>query len=453
MNDLRILILDDEPRIREELRDYLEDNAFIVFDAACYEEAKSILDTQNIDIAIVDLNLPGMHGLKVLEIIKADYPDVEVLIITGQGDMDSAISALRLGAADYFNKPIHLNQVLLAIQKSSRFVFLNRKINSIQENYDRISGELREFCGLHFIGNSPQSRKILEDIRLIAQNPDTAVMICGESGTGKELVARSIHYLSSRKKYYFNAVNCAAIPENLFESEFFGYEKGAFTGALNGKPGWFEAAHKGTIFLDEIGDMNAMMQAKLLRITEDGKVRRIGSSTDKTVDVRIITASNRDIQKMVSEGSFRADLYHRLNTYQITIPPLRNRTQDIPDLISYYVDFFGKKTGKQICGIENAALEKLMGYSFPGNIRELKNMLERAVILCNNKHLCLKHFNNELFCPQNDNCQGSEESFDLAVLERQTIERALKKTNGNKVQAAKLLNITWQALDRRLKKG
>ncbi|MDZ4122326.1 MAG: sigma 54-interacting transcriptional regulator, partial [Candidatus Cloacimonadaceae bacterium] len=240
MHKLSILILDDEPRIREELRDFLQDNSFGVQEASCHEQAMSILESQQIDIAIVDLNLPGMHGLQVLEDIKAKYPEVEVLIITGQGDMDSAIRAMRFGAADFFNKPIHLNEVLLAIQKSSRFVYLNRKISRIQENYDRVSDDLRHSLGISFVGSSPQSQQILQDIHLIAQNPDTPVMICGESGTGKELVARSIHYLSSRQKNYFNAVNCAAIPDNLFESEFFGYERGAFTGANISKPGWFE---------------------------------------------------------------------------------------------------------------------------------------------------------------------------------------------------------------------
>jgi len=452
MYELSILILDDEPRIREELRDYLEDNAFKVYEAGSYNEALPVLDKHQIDIAIVDLNLPGRHGLKVLEAIKEKFPDIEVLIITGQGDMETAIKAMRLGAADFFNKPIHMKEVLIAIQRSSRFVYLNRQVTSIKNSYERVSKELRQQLGLEFIGHSPQSQKILHDIKTIAQSSDTPVMIYGESGTGKELVARSIHHLSSRNKYYFNAVNCAAIPDNLFESEFFGFEKGAFTGAINGKPGWFETAHKGTLFLDEIGDMNALMQAKLLRITEDGKVRRIGANVDKTVDVRIITATNRSIEEMVSSGSFRTDLYHRLNTYQIYIPPLRERTQDIPELIRHYLDFFNHKIGKNIVGIENSALDRLMAYHYPGNVRELKNMMERAIILCNNKHLCLQHFRSDLFCNESIINSDCDEIYDLREVENRTIKKAMKKTNNNKLKAAKLLNITWQALDRRLKK-
>ncbi len=452
MNELSILILDDEPRIREEVRDFLEDNNFVVYESGSYDEAFAVLDSYPIDIAIVDLNLPGKHGLEVLEAIKVNHPDVEVLIITGQGTMETAIKAMRLGAADFFSKPVPMRDLLMAIQRSCRFVCLNRQIKNIRSSYDRVTNDLMEHLGVELIGSSSQSQKLLQDIRLIAQNPDTTVMLCGESGTGKELIARSIHLLSSRAKNYFNAVNCAAIPENLFESEFFGYEKGSFTGALNGKAGWFEAAHNGTLFLDEIGDMNAMMQAKLLRITEDGKVRRIGSNCDKLVDVRIITATNKDIQEMVNSGSFRADLYHRLNTYQITIPPLRERTEDIPDLIYYYIDSFTRKTGKKIVGIDSEAMDKLLTYQYPGNIRELKNMIERAVILCNNKHLSVKHFRAELFCRDTVTCLESEEILDLQLLERQTIEKALQKTGNNKVQAAKLLNISWQALDRRLKK-
>jgi DNA-binding NtrC family response regulator len=453
MSELQILILDDEARIREEVREFLEDSGFKVYEAGDYSEALAVLEDVAIDICIVDLNLPGKHGLEVLEEIKGLYPDIEVLIITGQGTMETAIKAMRLGAADFFNKPVPMRDVMIAIQKSCRFVYLNRQIKSIRTSYDRVIGELMEHMGVEFIGSSPQSQKIMQDIRLVAKNPDTSVMICGESGTGKELVARSIHLLSSRSQNYFNAVNCAAIPDNLFESEFFGYEKGAFTGAVSSKAGWFETAHNGTIFLDEIGDMNALMQAKLLRITEDGRVRRIGSNRDREVNVRIITATNRDIEALIRDGQFRADLYHRLNTFQIKIPPLRERKQDIDDLICYYLEYFAKKTGKAISGVEAAALDKLRAYHYPGNIRELKNMMERAVILCNNKHLGVRHFRAELFCDESPCCGDESEILDLQKLEQTAIERAMIKTGNNKVQAAKLLNISWQALDRRLRKS
>jgi len=453
MEKMNVLVLDDEPRIRDELSDFLTDHQFSVFEASCPDEAMPLLEKQQIDIAIVDLNLPGRHGLDVLKEIKAEYPDIEVLIITGQGDMETAIQAMRSGAADFFNKPIRLNEVLLAIQRSTRYVSLNRQFHRIRQSYDQLSRELMQNLGLEIIGNSPQIKNLLKDISIAAQNPDTPVMICGESGTGKELVARSIHHLSARNAGYFCAVNCAAIPDNLFESECFGYEKGSFTGAQSAKPGWFEMADHGSLFLDEIGDMNALMQAKLLRISEDGQVRRIGSTRDRNVDVRIITATNRDIDAMVASGSFRGDLFHRINTFMISIPPLRERTADIPLLISYYLELICNKTGKKICSMEAELMDKLMSYSFPGNVRELKNILERAVILCDGKQIRIRHLRSDLWCcnPQSNPSSEPDELFDLKLIERQTIERALKKTGGNKLQAARLLNISWQALDRRVK--
>jgi len=453
MEEMNVLILDDEPRIREELNDFLADHGFCVFEASGSNEAMPILEQQQIDIAIVDLNLPGKHGLDVLIDIKEKHPDTEVLIITGQGDMETAIKAMRNGAADFFNKPIHLNEVLLAIQRSTRYLSLSRQICRLSKNYDQVSKELMRYLGVEIIGHSAQIKKLMRDTRMVAQHPDTSVMICGESGTGKELVARSIHHLSSRSSGYFYAVNCAAIPDNLFESEFFGYEKGAFTGAHSAKPGWFETADRGTLFLDEIGDMNALMQAKLLRISEDGRVRRIGATKDRNVDVRIITATNRNIESMVADGSFRADLYHRLNTFQINIPPLRERKEDIPALVDYYLEHFTNKTGKKICSIDAELMDKLLSYNYPGNVRELKNMLDRAVILCNNRHIGIQHFRCELWCQDLKNASepAKDEIYDLKLLERQTIEKALIKTNYNKMQAARLLNISWQALDRRLK--
>ena len=454
MNDLHILILDDEKRIREELNDFLTDNDFVVFEAATPSEAYKIIDRTPIEIAIVDINLPEKDGLTVLKEIKAANTDIEVLIITGQGDMEKAISAMRLGAADFFNKPIRLGEVLQAIERSKRYINLSRQFNSVRQNYNLLMQEMQENMGLQIIGTSQAIRKVMQDITIASEHPDLSVLVSGESGTGKELVARSIHYLSSRKSNFFYAVNCAAIPENLFESEFFGYEKGAFTGAINHKPGWFEIANKGTLFLDEIGDMQALMQAKLLRITEDGKVRRLGSNKDVTVNVRIITATNRNIEELVATGSFRQDLYHRINTFQIKIPPLRERREDIPILVEYFIRHFATKTGKAITGIETTLMDKLLAYTYPGNVRELKNMLERAIILCHNSKLTYQHFRTESFCPESNNVviTDSEELYDLELIEKNTIIKALNKTGNNLLQAAKLLNITWQTLQRRLTK-
>lgn len=452
MINLHVLILDDETRIREELKDFLLDNECKVFEAGNPSDAFDILKTKPIDIVILDINLPEKDGISILQEIKEKYEDIEVLMITGHGDMDTAIKAMRLGASDFFNKPIRMAEVLQAIERSKRYINLSRQYMQVSRNLDHILHELQENLGIQIVGQSESIKKVMHEIKIASEHPDVSVMIRGESGTGKELVARSIHYLSSRKNNYFYAVNCAAIPESLFESEFFGYSKGAFTGAANYKQGWFEIADKGTLFLDEIGDMQAMMQAKLLRITEDGKVRRLGSNHDIPVDVRIITATNRDILQLVNEGSFRQDLYHRLNTLQIKLPPLRERREDIPVLVDHYTRVFSHKTGKSITGIESSLLDKLMSYDFPGNVRELKNMIERAIILCINGKLSSRHFTSDSFFPADSiiNPEHTPDIYDLEVIEKNTIIKALKKTNNNKLQAAKLLHITWQALERRL---
>jgi len=454
MSTLNILILDDEKRIREELNDFLTDNEFVVLEAATPSEAFKIIDSSPIDIAIIDLNLPEKDGLTVLKEIKAINSEIEILIITGQGDMEKAITAMRLGAADFFNKPIRLNEVLQAIERSKRYINLSRQFNNVSQNYDRLLQEMQENMGLQIIGISKSIQKVMQDITIASEYPDLSVLVSGESGTGKELVARSIHYLSSRKSNYFYAVNCAAIPDTLFESEFFGYDKGAFTGAISHKPGWFEIANNGTLFLDEIGDMQALMQAKLLRITEDSKVRRLGSNREIPVNVRIITATNRDIEQLVASGDFRRDLLHRINTFEIKIPPLRERPEDIPILSEHYIRYFAAKTGKSITGIESALMDKLIAYPYPGNVRELKNMLERAIILCHNSKLTFKHFNTDAFSQESISIENNslDQLYDLEQIEKETIIKALAKTKNNYLQAAKLLNITWQTLQRRLDK-
>ncbi|MDZ4121023.1 MAG: sigma-54 dependent transcriptional regulator [Candidatus Cloacimonadaceae bacterium] len=452
MMQLRVLVLDDEQRLRDEMADYLEGQGYLVYCAAAPSEAFEILKLHEVDIAILDINLPEKDGLTVLKEIKEVDPDLEVLIVTGQGDMEKAITALRLGAVDFFTKPLRLAELVKSIERTKRFINLSRMYSQVRQNYDHLQNLLYEALGLQMIGHSPAMQAVKDSIQTAASHSDLSVLITGESGTGKELVARSIHQLSSRKDGFFHAVNCAAIPENLFESEFFGYVKGAFTGAVANKPGWFEIADKGTLFLDEIGDMLPNMQAKLLRVSEDGMVRRVGSNRDIFVNVRIITATNKDIRKRVSEDSFRQDLYHRINGFQIHVPPLRERVEDIPELIDCFISSFSTRTGKKITGIETALMERLLSYHYPGNIRELKNMVERALILCNGEKLANKHFcfdplklDSETDCPH---CQ--DEIMDLNLLEKTTIQKALKATANNRLKAAKLLNITWQALERRI---
>jgi len=453
METYHILILDDEFRLRQELTEFLTDEGYECFEAETPSQALNIVQNNRIDIALVDVNLPEKDGIAFLKEIKDIDEDIEVLMITGQGDMELAIKSMRYGASDFFNKPIQPDEVIQAIERCKRFLNLTRRCNHLQDSYNLLFRELQENLGLPLIGNSKAIQKLKKEIELAAKHPETAVLISGESGTGKELVARSIHHLSERKIFNFYAVNCAAIPENLFESEFFGYNKGAFTGASSDKAGWFEIADKGTLFLDEIGDMQPYMQAKLLRVTEDGVIRRLGSNKDKQVNVRIISATNKDIGKQLDNGEFRSDLYHRLNTIEIKISPLREHSQDIPVLVEHFVRCFAEKTGKEIPQIESALLEKLIQYPYQGNVRELKNMLERAVIICDGSKLTHKHFCFSTTQILPDDMKSEKKHFlNLDLLEQDAIKTALKQTNNNKLQAAKLLNISWQSLERRLKK-
>ena len=453
MEKLKIMILDDEQRVREEIGEFLLENDFQVFKAELPSQAFEILQKNEIDITILDIKLPEMDGIQVLEKIKASYPEIEVIMISGHGDMNSVISAMRLGASDYFTKPFRLMDVHNSIERTKRFITLNSKLKEVEHNLSLISNELQDKTGHSIITQSPKMKSIIELISKVAKTENTSVLITGESGTGKELVARGIHYLSSRKDKYFYDVNCSAVPENLFESEFFGHKKGSFTGAIENKAGWFEVASKGTLFLDEIGDMPLNLQTKFLRVLEERKIRRVGSHIDIPVDVRVIAATNQRLEELIEEKLFRVDLFHRLNSFSIHIPPLKERREDIPLLINHFATDFSKKMKKPIQEINENVLNELSNYNFPGNVRELKNMVERAVILSEKGKLLLKHF--PILSKADDLPVFSDESeiiFDLELAEKNLIIKSLEKCENNKAKAAKLLKITWQSLDRRMKK-
>ncbi len=454
MNKIRILILDDEKRIRDELREFLQEGHFSVCEAGTPSKAFRLLAEAPVDIAIVDVMLPEMSGLEVLERIKREYPQVEVLMITGHGDMDTVIRAMRLGASDFFPKPFRLPDVLRAIKRTTRFLEMQNELQETSYRYHLVSKELQEKIGSQIVGQEASMQQVVEQMKRVAATPDTSVLITGESGTGKELIARGIHYSSDRRESYFHAVNCSAIPESLFESEFFGHTKGAFTGAESDKPGWFEIADRGTLFLDEIGDMHPSMQVKFLRVLEDRMVRRVGSIRDISFDVRIVAATNHDIAELIAQGKFRNDLLHRLSSFTIDVPPLRERKDDIPMLLSHFIDHFSKKLGRKINSVEPRLIDDLQAYFFPGNIRELRNMVERAMILCDTDRLCRSHFAglNPDHPKSSENTFETTEDLDLERLEKNTIQRALIRTGNNKSKAADLLNISWQSLDRRLKK-
>ncbi len=462
-NKLSILVVDDEPRLVDEIAEFLRSKAFAVFTANHPTQALELVKTQTPDIAILDIRLPGMNGLELLAEIKKVHPLIEVIMISGHGDMNTVIEAMRKGAVDYFAKPFRLADVYKAIIRTERFIQLAAELNAIRNNRDMLSKKLLENIGVRLVGNSKAMKEMISLMTKVAQTPNTSVLILGESGTGKELVAHGIHYLSRRGHNTFYSVNCSAIPESLFESEFFGHKKGAFTGADADKEGWFEIADGGTLFLDEISDMPLVQQAKLLRVLEERRVSKIGSRQSKQVDVRVIAASNTDLEKLANENKFRLDLFHRLNIFVITIPPLRERKEDIPSLTEYYLKLYCRQFGKPKLKISRAAIEKLVEYDFPGNVRELRNIIERAVILCEGDELLPDHLKLSSSNSHPDNGGGnagneenapglSEPGLDLEENERKLIRIALEKAGNNKSKAAALLNITWQALDRRMKK-
>lgn len=457
MNRINVLILDDEEGIRQEIGEFLKEAGMTVHEAATPEAAFHILKNQPIDISILDIRLPGMSGLDVLGEIKKYTPNVETIMISGHGDMDSVIEALRSGACDYLKKPFHLKDLQAAIEKTKKYITIRNLLEKKNTTAMKGTPEIWKKIGAPFIFGTSVMEKLYDQIVRVSSSDHTTVLIIGESGTGKELVARGIHLHSPRKLKPFQSVNCSSIPEELFESEFFGYKKGAFTGANQDKPGWFESANEGTLFLDEIGDLKLSLQAKLLRIMDDGVVNRLGSTSQIKVNVRVIAATNHDLGKMVTAHRFRADLYHRLNAFIIQIPPLRERRDDIPLLVDYFVKYYAEKLGKKITGIHPSLVKALDHYDFPGNVRELKHMVERAVILCDDEELTLDHFDHlqAKLKEQRDNFPSLVENGnnkDIHQYEREVIEKALRECSYNKSKAARILGLSRQALDRRIAK-
>lgn len=453
MEVLRILILDDEAVFRNELADFFTELSYIPFSAATPSEAFRILQEENIDIALVDIVLPEMSGLEVLNRIRNLNPHVACIAITGHGDMNTVISSMRAGAADFLSKPFSLFDLRQSIERTRRFVELEDRLKKTEINYKLISADLKERIGVEIVGVSPAMKKVISLASKVAETDSTSVLITGESGTGKELIARGIHALSSRSNNFFHSVNCSAIPETLFESEFFGHKKGAFTGAIESTTGWFEISHHGTLFLDEVAELPLPMQAKFLRVLDDKVISKIGAKHEISLDLRIIAATNQNIQAMVDSKKFRVDLYHRLNSFTIHIPPLRERREDIPELINYYVKHFAAKLGKNIFEVDEKVHNKLYNYEFPGNVRELKNMIERAMIVCDGSVLQLKHL-----CKLKGSANGNGDQlvingdYDLEKIEKEVITKALHHCGFNKSKAARLLNISRQALDRKLEK-
>jgi len=457
---MNILVLDDDPIIRNLLRSILKTKA-TVFAVERPSIAFKVLKEQKIDLMISDFMLPEQNGLSVLETVKEEYPGLEVIMISAEGDINTVIGALRKGAVDYFKKPFTAEDLWISIERTRKFAELNANLSNYKAKNQQLRQLINQQTGHEIVGQTSATQSIINQMQQVAKTHDTSVLILGESGTGKELVARGIHQMSSRKEEVFGAVNMSAIPESLFESEFFGHKKGSFTGAIGDKAGWFEMADKGTMFFDEIGEMDMSQQVKLLRVLEDRKYTKVGTQKEESFDIRIVAATNKTIEEMSSGRHFRADLYYRLSTFIIHIPPLRERGADIPLLIEHFFRMFTQKMGKSIQGVHPDTFAILNNYSFPGNIRELRNLMERAIILCEGKQITPEHLPDfirpaDMPRPVTSSAPKSgsseEEIFDLKEIERITIMKALHKTNFNKNEAARLLNIEWNALYRRMQK-
>ena len=447
---LKVIVIDDEPTILRTIAEFLRDQGHEVQAFGDGASALSHMEREPVDIVVSDIKMPGIDGFQVLEQVKLRSPDTETILVTGHGDIDGAVRALRNGAFDFFTKPVDLRDLMFSLQRTSRFHALRREKDRYKESLSRITHQTQARYSVdQIIGEEPGIQKVKDLIGTLQGTDSTTVMVVGESGTGKELVARAIHYGGHRADAPFVSVNCTALPESLIESELYGYEKGAFTDAKESRRGKFELADGGTVFLDEIGDMSLSAQAKVLRTIEEREVRRVGGSAQIPIDVRIISATNKDLRQAITEGTFREDLYYRLNTFVVRVPPLRERPNDIAQLVKAFVEQYSQEMRKEVKGFSPAALEILTGLAFPGNVRELRNLVERAVILCKGGQVTPA----DLTMEQESQARPRASAFgdlDLGDMEKELIAEALQRTGGNQVRAAELLGISRDALRRRL---
>jgi DNA-binding NtrC family response regulator len=440
---MNILIVDDEPTIREACGEVAQLTGMNATMVATAEEAIEILENTAIDILLTDLMLPHTSGLELLKRVHDTHPNLPVIVLTQYGTIDSAVAATRMGAIDYVTKPFRIEELRARLERASRAVELQQENQLLREQLRTRPG----FGGL--IGLSERMQRVYKTIQKVSQH-EYPVLILGESGTGKELVARSVHYSGARKERTFVPVDCSSLVPTLIESELFGYVKGAFTGALHGKQGLLETAHGGTLFLDEIGEMPVDLQSKLLRVLQEREVKPVGSTERRKIDVRIIAATNRDLDAGIKNGSFRQDLYFRLNVVQIKIPSLRERKSDIPLLVTSFLDKFSGPHGPART-ISEDAMRRLISYDWPGNVRELENAIERAVALGSGPILHVGDLPSSLQYPNSERVPERDELLPLEELERRAILRTLRQTTGDKLAAARILGIGKTTLYRKLK--
>ena len=451
----KILIVDDETLIRWALRKELEREGYEIFEAGTAKDAKEIFFEELPDLVILDVKLPDDSGMNLLKKIKESETFCDVIIITAFGNVSNAVEAMKLNAIDYITKPFDIEEVKIVVKKALETRTLKRHVESV---YRR---ERERFSFNNVIGVSNAMQEVIATAKKVSESQARTILIEGESGTGKDLLARAIHFSSPRRFYPFMEINCASIPETLIESELFGHEKGAFTDAKSMKKGLFELADGGTVFLDEITEMSLSAQAKFLKVIETQSFKRLGGVKDIYVDLRVISATNRRIEKALEEGKLREDLYYRLSIIRIYIPPLRERKEDIPYLINYFIENFNRDFKKKVKGIHPSALKMMMEYDWPGNVRELKNVVERAVILESEDEILPEHISLPVSHRGEESAKISRSSVEIEIpedgisleeVEKLYIMKALEKAKGNKTLAAKLLGITRDTLRYRLKK-
>ena len=456
----RIMIVDDDQSLREFLEIFFAKQGYKVCSASTGREALALMDTKDVSIVLSDVRMPEMDGVTLLRKIKAKRPEIPVILITAFASLETAVDAMKEGAWDYLAKPFQLDEIREVVDKALESRLTTQPISR--------DAECKIYRLDRMVAKSPAMLKIFQLIPRIADST-SSVLITGESGTGKELVARAIHNLGTRAGKPFVVVNCGGIPENLLESELFGYAKGAFTGAVQEKQGLFTMAHGGTLFLDEIGELPMMLQVKLLRVVQEKSFIPLGGTRENKVDVRIIAATNRDLEREVMGGRFREDLYYRLNVINIRTPPLRERPEDIPLLVQYFLDKYSKEQGKAVQGISSFAMNALIKYPFPGNVRELENIIERSVALSSSSLILPESLSLARHKQNQDNGGnktpetpdkmrpilpegGMDLDAFLGQVEKSLLVQALEKTGGVKVEAAKLLGLNFRSFRYRLAK-
>ena len=445
-NGKRILVLDDEEMIRDLLQETFQNKGYHVDTAMNGKEAMEIVNQKPYDLMVTDLRLPDVSGMKVLTTVKKKHPSIGIIMITAYGSIKNAVKAMKKGAFDYISKPFNLDEMELVVDKFFKYQ------NLVDENQYLRSELDKKFCFENIVGNSEPMQRIFDCIRMVSKSKAT-VLIEGASGTGKELVARAIHYNSNRKKGPFVTTNCAALPEGLVESELFGHEKGAFTGAIRTTKGRFEMADGGTLLLDEISEISLGLQAKLLRVLQEREIERVGSGSPLPVDVRIISTTNRNIQKEVEEGRFREDLYYRLNVVPIHLPAISERRDDIPLLVHHFVKKFSEENGIPIKNVSEKAIRMLSQRDWPGNVREIENCLERAVVMCPRDENTLdvnQFFLQERIPVSETPMNHIASNMTLRDVEKSLIISTLEKQNQNRTKTAELLGISVRTLRNKL---